>query len=75
MQQVIFTGSDAHMPSPYLDAAPRRPIQQGGDMRGRAAALRKFLFEQYLNFDLESVTFLLCLYFIFSNIESTSDRL
>jgi hypothetical protein len=43
MQQVILTGSDAHMPSPYLDTAPRRPIQQGGDMRGRAAALRKFL--------------------------------
>ena len=43
MQQVIFTGSDAHMPSPYLDAAPSRSIQQGGDVRGRAAALRKFL--------------------------------
>ncbi len=42
MQQVILTGSDAHMPSPYLDAAPRQPIQQGGGMRGRAAALRKF---------------------------------
>ena len=41
MQQVIMTGSDAHMPSPYLDAAPRQPIQQGGDIRGRAA-LRKF---------------------------------
>lgn len=43
MQQVILTGSDAHMPSPYLDTAPRRPIQQGGDTRGRAGALRKFL--------------------------------
>lgn len=41
MQQVIFTGSDAHMPSPYLDAAPQRSIQQGGDVRGRATALRK----------------------------------
>ncbi|CAF1923473.1 unnamed protein product [Rotaria magnacalcarata] len=41
MQQVILTGSDAHMPSPYLDAAPRRPsIQQSGDIRGRAAALQ-----------------------------------
>jgi hypothetical protein len=37
MQQVILTGSDAHMPSPYLDTAPRRSIQQGGDVRGRAA--------------------------------------
>jgi hypothetical protein len=45
MQQVIMTGSDAHMPSPYLDTAPRRPIQQGGDVRGRAAALRKSLLE------------------------------
>ncbi len=42
MQQVITTGSDVHMPSPYLDTVPRRPIQQGGDIRGRAA-LRKFL--------------------------------
>lgn len=42
MQQVILTGSDAHMPSPYLDAAPRRAVQQGGETRGRAAALRKF---------------------------------
>lgn len=42
MQQVILTGSDTHMPSPYLDAAPKRSIQQGGDMRGRRAALRKF---------------------------------
>jgi len=42
MQQVITTGSDAHMPSPYLDTAPRRSIPQGADIRGRAA-LRKFL--------------------------------
>jgi hypothetical protein len=41
MQQVITTGSDAHMPSPYLDTVPRRSIQQGGDIRGRAA-LREF---------------------------------
>ena len=44
MQQVILTGSDAHMPSPYLDAAPRRSIQQSGEIRGRAAPLRKFSF-------------------------------
>jgi hypothetical protein len=43
MQQVIFTGSDAHMPSPYLDAQPARSIQQGGDARRRATPLRKFV--------------------------------
>mgnify|MGYP002384626645 CR=1 FL=1 len=41
MQKVILTGSDAHMPSPYLDAAPQRSIQQGGNRRGRPAAIRK----------------------------------
>jgi hypothetical protein len=41
MQQVIMTGSDVHMPSPYLDTAPRRSIQQGGDIRGRIG-LREF---------------------------------
>ncbi len=68
MQQVIFTGSDAHMPSPYLDAAPRRPIQQGGESRGRAAAIRKCLqkynFFSYLKF-----------FFIRRSSKSTSDWL
>jgi hypothetical protein len=45
MQQVVLTGSDAHMPSPYLDTALRRSIQQGGDVHGRAAALREILFK------------------------------
>ncbi|CAF0840578.1 unnamed protein product [Adineta steineri] len=40
MQQVILTGSDAHMPSPYLDAAPRQSLPQSGGMRGRSNALQ-----------------------------------
>lgn len=40
MQKVILTGSDAHMPSPYLDAAPRRPIGRGSDSRGQTTSIR-----------------------------------
>ncbi|CAF4422600.1 unnamed protein product, partial [Adineta steineri] len=31
---------DAHMPSPYLDAAPRQSLPQSGGMRGRSNALQ-----------------------------------
>lgn len=65
MQQVILTGSDAHMPSPYLDAAPRRPIQQGGDVRGRAAAIRKFLLKHDLRFCSNHFRFFFHVYILF----------
>ena len=64
MQQVIFTGSDAHMPSPYLDAAPRQSIQHGGETRGRAAALRKFFRILFVTCQ--------CLLFIDRSSQSTS---
>ncbi|CAF0735594.1 unnamed protein product [Didymodactylos carnosus] len=40
MQQVIFTGSDDHMPSPYLDQMPRNAVQQGSKANALQRASR-----------------------------------